>query len=161
VGAAEDSQTFFFDNAESYGKRVDDLLTFFLAVKKDKLVGCQVKGLRKHLKRLGNFGIAIKHGNGRLDLFFQELRSFRPQVHTLAAFSPDLRLAALSDYEDVDLWDLRSGKLSKTLFDHRGSVERVQFSGDGHLLAVASMWSDGEKYFARSSCGAFPQVGNC
>lgn len=69
-GPEEDSLTFYFDNAESYGKRVDELLTLFLSVKNDKLVGCQVKGVRKKLKRLGNFGIAIKHGKVRLDLFF-------------------------------------------------------------------------------------------
>jgi len=72
-GPEEDSLTFYFDNAESYGKRVDDLLTLFLSVKNDALLGCQVKGIRKNLKRLGNFGIAIKHGKIRLDLFFHLL----------------------------------------------------------------------------------------
>jgi hypothetical protein len=72
-GPEEDSLTFYFDDAESYGKRVDELLTLFLSVKKDQLVGCQVKGVRKNLKRLGNFGIAIKHGKVRLDLFFHLL----------------------------------------------------------------------------------------
>jgi hypothetical protein len=72
-GPDEDSLTFYFDNAESYGKRVDDLLTLFRSVKNDKLVGCQVKGLRQNLKRLGRFGIAINHGMVRLDLFFHLL----------------------------------------------------------------------------------------
>ncbi len=69
-GSEEDSLTFYFNNAESYGKRVDELLTLFLSVKNDELVGCQVKGVRKNLERLGHFGIAIKHGKVRLDLFF-------------------------------------------------------------------------------------------
>jgi hypothetical protein len=72
-GPEEDSLTFYFKNSESYGKRVDHLLTLFLSVKDDQLVGCQVKGLRKNLKRLGNFGIAIKQGKVRLDLFFHLL----------------------------------------------------------------------------------------
>jgi hypothetical protein len=72
-GPDEDSLTFNFDDAESYGKRVDQLLTLVLSVKNDELVGCQVKGVRKNLKRLGNFGIAIKHGKVRLDLFFHLL----------------------------------------------------------------------------------------
>jgi hypothetical protein len=72
-GAEEDCLTFYFDKAESYGKRVDDLLTLFLSVKNDELVGCQVKGVRKYLKRLGHFGIGIKHGKVRLDLFFHLL----------------------------------------------------------------------------------------
>jgi hypothetical protein len=72
-GPEEDSLTFYFDNAESYGKRVDDLLTLFVSVKSDELVACQVKDIRKNLKRLGKFGIAIKHGKVRLDLFFHLL----------------------------------------------------------------------------------------
>src|SRR5205807_8866713 len=72
-GPEEDSLTFYFDKAESYGKRVDALLTLFLSVKTDELVGCQVKGVRKNLKRLGHFGIAVKHGKVRLDLFFHLL----------------------------------------------------------------------------------------
>ena len=72
-GSEEDSLTFYFDNAESYGKRVDELLTLFLSVKNDELVGCQVKGVRKNLARLGRFGVAIKHGKVRLDLFFHLL----------------------------------------------------------------------------------------
>src|SRR5947207_1600700 len=72
-GPAEDSLTFYFDNAESYGKRVDDLLTLFLSVKDNRLVGFQVKGLRRNFKRLGQFGVSIKHGKVRLDLFFHLL----------------------------------------------------------------------------------------
>jgi hypothetical protein len=72
-GPEEDSLTFYFDKAESYGKRVDELLTLFFSVKKNELVGCQVKGVRRNLKRLGNFGVAIKHGRVRLDLFFHLL----------------------------------------------------------------------------------------
>jgi hypothetical protein len=52
---------------------VDNLLTLFFSVKTDELVGCQVKGIRKNQKRLGNFGLAIKHGKIRLDLFFHLL----------------------------------------------------------------------------------------
>lgn len=72
-GPEEDSLTFYFDSTESYGKRVDELLTLFLSVKKNELVGFQVKGVRKNLKRLGKFGISIKHGKVRLDLFFHLL----------------------------------------------------------------------------------------
>jgi hypothetical protein len=72
-GHEEDSLTFYFDRAASYARRVDELLTLFLAVKNDDLVGFQVKGVRKNLKRLGDFGIAIKHGKMRLGLFFHLL----------------------------------------------------------------------------------------
>jgi hypothetical protein len=72
-GHEEDSLTFYFDKAESYGRRVDELLTLFLSLKTDELVGFQVKGVRKNLKRLGDFGIAIKHGKIRCGLFFHLL----------------------------------------------------------------------------------------
>jgi hypothetical protein len=72
-GAEEDSLTFYFAKAESYSERVDERLTLFLSVKTDQLIGCQVKGVRKNLKRLGRYGIAIKHGKVRLDLSFHLL----------------------------------------------------------------------------------------
>jgi len=72
-GHDEDCLTFYFHNAESYGRRVDELLTLFLSLETNDLVGCQVKGIRKNLKRLGDFGIAIKHGKVRLGLFFHLL----------------------------------------------------------------------------------------
>jgi hypothetical protein len=68
-GEAEDSLTF----SESYGRRIDELLTLFLSLKGDKLVGFQVKGVRKNLRRPGDFGIAIKHGKIRCGLFFHLL----------------------------------------------------------------------------------------
>jgi hypothetical protein len=72
-GTEEDSLTFHFANDESYAKRVDELLTLFLSLKTDELVGCQVKGVRMKLKRLGDFGISIKHGKVRLALVFHLL----------------------------------------------------------------------------------------
>ena len=59
--------------AESYARRVDELLTLFLSLKTDDLVGFQVKGVRKNLRRLGDFGLAIKHGKVRCGLFFHLL----------------------------------------------------------------------------------------
>jgi hypothetical protein len=72
-GADEDALTFYFDNAESYARRVDDLLTLFLSLKADDLVGFQIKGVRRKLKKLGDFGIRISHGKVRLGLFFHLL----------------------------------------------------------------------------------------
>jgi WD40 repeat protein len=55
-----------------------------------------------------------------------------------AAFGPDLTMIASPDYEDVDLWDVAAGRERLALLDHRGSVHRVAFSGDGKTLVVAS-----------------------
>lgn len=51
--------------------------------------------------------------------------------------SHDLRLVAAPNHQDVDLRDARTGKVVRSLLDHRGRVARVAFSGDDRLLAVA------------------------
>jgi WD40 repeat protein len=55
-----------------------------------------------------------------------------------ATFSHDLRLLATANYQDVDLWDVRTGKPVRSLLDHRGAVSGLSFSQDGRLLAVSS-----------------------
>jgi hypothetical protein len=69
----EDALTFYFDNAESYARRLSELFTLFLSLKTDNPVGCHVNGVRKNLKRLGDFGLTIKQGKLRLGLFFHLL----------------------------------------------------------------------------------------
>jgi WD40 repeat protein len=54
-----------------------------------------------------------------------------------AVLAHDLRLLAAPNHQDVDLWDVRTGKLVRSLFEHRGSVSRLCFSRDDRLLAVA------------------------
>ena len=56
-------------------------------------------------------------------------------------FSPDLRLLAVSNHQDVDLWDFEKGKIVRSFLDHRGSANYLAFSPDGRTLAVsASRW---------------------
>jgi WD40 repeat protein len=59
-----------------------------------------------------------------------------------ATFSPDLRLLAWPDFQDVDLWDVAAGKVVRTLADHRGEVQRVRLSADGKTLLAAASWCD-------------------
>ncbi len=69
-----------------------------------------------------------------------------------AAFSPDLRLLASANYQDVDLWEVRTGKLARSLLDHRGSVTGLSFSRDGRLLAVSSLrHTEEEEYITEVS----------
>ncbi len=73
-GAEEDSLTLYFKPDESYAHRLSDLVTLFLSLDDDHLVGCQVKGLRRKLLSGGNFGVAIRRGGKlELDLFFHLL----------------------------------------------------------------------------------------
>jgi WD40 repeat protein len=51
--------------------------------------------------------------------------------------SHDLRLAAVPEHQDVDLWDVRTGTIRRSLLDHPGSVEILSVSADDRMLAVA------------------------
>src|SRR5262249_23063993 len=53
-----------------------------------------------------------------------------------SCFSPDLRLLAMPNYQDVDLWDVAKGKIVRSLLDHRGAGAQMAFSTDGKTLAV-------------------------
>jgi WD40 repeat protein len=59
------------------------------------------------------------------------------------AFSPDLRVLAAGNYQDIDLWDTATGKLRGVLGEHRGAVCCVTFGADGKLLAAAAVRSVG------------------
>jgi hypothetical protein len=62
--------TYYFSNAECYGHRVDDLLTVYLSMDGDELVGCKVKGVAHILGKLGSFGIDLHETNIKLSLLF-------------------------------------------------------------------------------------------
>jgi WD40 repeat protein len=53
-----------------------------------------------------------------------------------STLSHDLRLAAAPNHQDVDLWDVGTGKLVRSLLDHRGRAQALSFSRDDRLLAV-------------------------
>ena len=48
---------------DSYAERVDELLTVYLSVEEHALVGCKIKGARRLLKTLGDFGVCIDSKN--------------------------------------------------------------------------------------------------
>jgi WD40 repeat protein len=50
--------------------------------------------------------------------------------------SHDLSLIAAPNHQDVDLWDVRTGKLVRSLLDHRGNVGALALSRDDRLLAA-------------------------
>jgi WD40 repeat protein len=62
-------------------------------------------------------------------------RSRASVCHT--AFSPDGRALAASQEDVVLLWDVKSGKLVRSLEGHTGRVSGVAFSPDGRTLASA------------------------
>jgi WD40 repeat protein len=72
----------------------------------------------------------------------KELASFRHTVPIYGepgqAFSNDLSTLAVRNYQEIDLWDMATGKLRATLSEHRGEVDFLRFSIDGKTLLAAS-----------------------
>ena len=66
-----DYLTYFVSNERCHAKRLDDVMTVYLADGSDRLVGCKVKGVRHILKTAGAFGVGVDGGDGiRLGFFF-------------------------------------------------------------------------------------------
>ena len=61
--------------------------------------------------------------------------------------SPDLKTLAARNYQEVQLWDLASGKVRLLLSEHRGSVCCLEYSADGATLLSASRRS--KDYFTQ------------
>lgn len=55
-----DCLVFYFKNDASYAHRVDDLLTLYRSERGNEIVGCEIKGIRCILRRLGDFGIDVR-----------------------------------------------------------------------------------------------------
>ena len=50
----------YLRDEDSYAERVDDLLTIYRSVENDALVGWKIKGVRRLLKALGDFGVSVQ-----------------------------------------------------------------------------------------------------
>lgn len=67
-----DYLTYFVSGERCHAKRLDDIVTVYLANDSDRLVGCKVKGVRHILDTAGAFGVGVDGGGDdvRLGLFF-------------------------------------------------------------------------------------------
>jgi WD40 repeat protein len=71
----------------------------------------------------------------------QELTSRKYQYSYAArALSCDLTTLAKGDFQDIDLFEIASGKLKATLSEHRGEVRVLAFSLNGKTLLASSSW---------------------
>ena len=70
-----DCLTFYFKNVPSYRDRVDELLTVYLSLETDDLVGCQIKRIGRIMKRLRNLRILIKDKDVELRVLFLACRA--------------------------------------------------------------------------------------
>jgi WD40 repeat protein len=62
------------------------------------------------------------------------------------AFNSDLGTLAVRDYQEIDLWDVATGKRRLTLSEHLGEVGCLTFSGDGRTLLAASTLYHGRRF---------------
>lgn len=65
-----DFLTLHLEDVDYFAQRVDDLLTVYLADDNKRLVGCKIKGVRRILDTLGQFGVSIEDGALKLSFFF-------------------------------------------------------------------------------------------
>lgn len=55
-----DSVLYFLENTDYYAKRIDDLLTVYLQMDNNELMGIEIKGIKHLLEMLGSFGIEVE-----------------------------------------------------------------------------------------------------
>lgn len=65
-----DYLTYFVADERCHAKRLDDIVTVYLADGSDKLVGCKVKGVRHILKTAEAFAVGVDGDGIRLGFFF-------------------------------------------------------------------------------------------
>jgi WD40 repeat protein len=59
------------------------------------------------------------------------------------AFTKDLRTMASANYQEIDVWDVATGKVRAVLPERRGAVCCAAYSDDGKTLIAASLLTDG------------------
>ncbi len=64
-----DSIIFYARNEPSYAKRLNSLLTLFLSTADDRLVGCEVKGIRNMLRLCRAFNVMVQDRRVPLGMF--------------------------------------------------------------------------------------------
>ena len=81
-----DCLTFYFRNAPSYADRVDELLTVYLSLETDELVGCQIKSIGRIMKRLRSLRIRLKDKDVELRLLFLACRALAEEPGPLKTY---------------------------------------------------------------------------
>jgi hypothetical protein len=65
-----DYLTLYVKEERCYAERVDDLLTVFLSIKTNEMVGFKIKGVRRLLAELGTFGVSVQRDDVQVEAFF-------------------------------------------------------------------------------------------
>lgn len=62
--------TYFVSDERCYSKRLDDVVTVYLAEGSEKLIGCKVKGVKHILRTAGDFGVRVDGADDDISLGF-------------------------------------------------------------------------------------------
>ncbi len=65
-----DFLTYFLEDAPHHAKRIDAVVTVYLANDTDRFVGCKIKGVRHILKTAGDFRVQVRDADITLGFFF-------------------------------------------------------------------------------------------
>jgi hypothetical protein len=68
--AEGDYVTFYFRDERCYERRVDDLLTVYLSMATNDLMGCKIKSVKHLLETAGNLFVSIDAGKVKLAFLF-------------------------------------------------------------------------------------------
>lgn len=70
---------------------------------------------------------------------FDRSETISGDATTALAVSPDQQMLASSSQKTIQLWDLKTGKLQRSLQGHTERISAIAFSPDGQLLASSSL----------------------
>lgn len=75
------------------------------------------------------------------------------KVVTTLAFTPDDNVLACGTYDEIILWDTRTGKQLYTLDEHEGIITSLTFSPDGKTYASSSKSNENQVILCYTSTG--------
>jgi hypothetical protein len=67
-GDEEDALIFYFRPGRDYARRLNSVVTLYISLDDDELIGCQIKGIRSVVEDLGSFNIEVSHGRVSLSV---------------------------------------------------------------------------------------------
>lgn len=74
-----DALVYFLEDVPHHADRVDGMLTAYLSLDDDRLVGCRIKGVRRLLSEMGRFGVQIQDEGVTMNLLFMAPGFAKPE----------------------------------------------------------------------------------
>lgn len=93
-----DSLIFYARDEQSYAKRINNLLTLYLASDDDSLVGCEIKSVKRMLRIGGDFGLLVHDEKIKLGCFLAFALVAPPDDPNLEQYEQAVR-----QFENIEL----------------------------------------------------------